>query len=706
MKPRTLKVVCAGLTAAVGGGGYVAWASVRTPAQKVATQTVTASSGDVTEHVTASGVVQAAQTFDLSFSGTGRVVAMDAAVGHSVKAGDTLGRLDPSNAQTQLDTAKSNVVSAQSKFDQTIAGLSKEERAQLQISVAQADAQVSSAGRSMQDSAANASQNERSYQATLDAAHASVDNAQANADLNAKTYQASIDTAQVALDNAHANADLNAKTYQTSIDSAQLALDNARRNAELNAKSYGASIDQAQAALDNAKSNADLNSTALTASIGQAASALANETSTLFQYQADLTAAQAALAAGKGTQAAVDAAQSKVGAQQRSVVNAQNSYASASNNAASSSAKDSQSVKSAEQTTITNALNNQAVGLEKDAQSIKSAQSQLSSSQNSQTIGVAKDAQSIRSAEAQLANAQNSQTIGVAKDVQAVKSAQTQLISAQNTVDSGHLKDTQALTNAKTSVASAQLGLRSTKAGNAVKLAPAKPGDVATLRAQISSAQASVTSAQKALDDLSLKSPIDGIVTIVNSRVGQTPPQGTAVEVLSTDLEVKVGFSEANAAKLSVGQRASVTFDAVTNTTVTAVVSQVDPSATSVQNVATYYALMRIPGAQSKGVKPGMTAQADVVVNEKKGVVVLPSSAITTARGRTIVTIRKGTLDTPTQVHSGLVGSQGTEIVSGVNAGDVIVIPQVSNLAAALTGARISGQGGGGFGGPTGGPRG
>ena len=691
MKPRTLKVVCAALTAAVAGGGYGAWASVHTPTQKVVTQTVTASSGDVTEHITASGVVQAAQTFDLSFSGTGRVVALDAAVSKAVKAGDVLGRLDPSNAQTQLDTAKSNVASAQSKLDQTIAGLSKAERAQLQISVAQSEAQVASAGRSMEDSVANAAQNERSYQATVDAAQAALDNAQTTADLNAKTYQSSIDSAQSALDNAHANADLNAKTYQSSIDSAQLALDNARRNAELNVKNYNTAVDQAQTGLDNAKSNADLNATSITASVGQAASALANETNTLFQYQAELAAAQAALAAGKGTQAAVDAAQSKLNGQQRSVVSAQNSYASATNNAASSSAKDSQSVKSAEQTTLTNALNNQAAGLEKDGQSIKSAQTQLTSAQNSQTIGIAKDAQSVKSAEAQVATVQNSQTIGVAKDAQSIKSAQAQLVSAQNTVDSGHLKDSQAMSNAKTSVASAQLGLRSTKAGNAVKLAPPKAGDVASLRAQVSSALAAVTSAQKSIDDLVLKSPIDGIVTVVNGRIGQTSPQGSFVEVLSTDLDVKVGFSEANAAKLSVGQRASVTFDAVPNVTVTAVVSEVDPSATSVQNVATYNALMRIPGAQSKGVKPGMTAQADVVVNEKKGVVILPSSAITTARGRTIVTIRKGTVDTPTQVQSGLVGSQGTEIVSGVSAGDVIVIPQVSNLASLITGARAGG---------------
>ena len=134
--------------------------------------------------------------------------------------------------------------------------------------------------------------------------------------------------------------------------------------------------------------------------------------------------------------------------------------------------------------------------------------------------------------------------------------------------------------------------------------------------------------------------------------------------------------------------------------TIGSVITSVDPTATSVQNVATYYATMSIPGAAEKVVKPGMTASAEVVVNERTGVVVLPSSALTTIGGRSVVTIRKGAVDTRTTVETGLVGSEGTEITSGLSDGDVVVVPStgassaLSGLSAVLSRTGVGGGGG------------
>ena len=121
--------------------------------------------------------------------------------------------------------------------------------------------------------------------------------------------------------------------------------------------------------------------------------------------------------------------------------------------------------------------------------------------------------------------------------------------------------------------------------------------------------------------------------------------------------------------------------------------------------MATYYATMSIPGAAAQGVKPGMTAAAEVVVNERTGVVVLPSSALSTIGGRSVVTIRKGTVDTRATVQTGLVGSEGTEITSGLRDGDIVIVPSTSSTSALSSFARSAIGGATGIAVPAGGPR-
>ena len=669
MKARSLKLLCGGLTVAVAGGAYAAYASVKKPTVKVVTRTVTASTGDVTEKISSTGTVQAASTVNLAFSGSGKLISLPVAVGATVKKGDVIGSIDPTSAQNALATAKANLVSAQSKYDTTVAGLTSDERAQITLSTEQAQAQVESARRSQSDTAANLAQAAIGYQSSIDAAQTALDNAHQTADFGAKNYQASVDAAQTALDNAKANLSYSAATYQTSVDSAQAALDNTKATAALSAKTYQSTVDQAQTAIDNAKTSAAFNATASANSVASAALAIT----------------------GTG----------------------QNGLAlqNAQNNAAQSAAKDAQSIAAAE-TSYQNALTTQTANLAKDAQSIKSAETALANAKASQAASLTKDAQQITSLQTALANALTSQTTSLAKDAQSIKSAETALANARTNMQTSLLKDSQTRAAAVVSVKNAELSLKSTKLGNAVKLAPAKQADVLAAQTAIDSAKTGVESAQDNVDATTLTSSIDGTITTLANAVGETVAQGTFATVTSTgDLSVKVGFSEANSAKLKVGQRATITFDALPDVTISSVITGVDATATSVQNVATYYATMSIPGAAAKGVKPGMTASAEVVVNERTGVVVLPSSALTTIGGRAVVNIRKGTVDTRTPVETGLVGSEGTEIVSGLSDGDVIVVPSATGSSAAgLTAAARTAVAGGALSGggvavPAGGPR-
>ena len=177
-----------------------------------------------------------------------------------------------------------------------------------------------------------------------------------------------------------------------------------------------------------------------------------------------------------------------------------------------------------------------------------------------------------------------------------------------------------------------------------------------------------------------------------------TASTGSVIITQTSTLSVQVPFSEANAAKLQIGLPVTVTFDALAGVTVDAEITSIDAIATTVSSVATYYAYVTIEGADTQGVKPGMTAQAEATVTAKDNVVLLASSAITSQGNRKSVVVRKDGKDTVTDITTGIVGDSGTEILTGLVEGDVVVPP-----VRAVTAATTAGGAGGGFGGGLGG---
>ena len=162
-----------------------------------------------------------------------------------------------------------------------------------------------------------------------------------------------------------------------------------------------------------------------------------------------------------------------------------------------------------------------------------------------------------------------------------------------------------------------------------------------------------------------LTAPISGTVTAVNGAVGSTVSAGsstvsvagqsssTASSSSSTavgggggssssssssgfvnidslhQLVVVAGFAEADAASLSVGQPATLTFPALTNTEVAGKVIAVSNSSTVVSNVVTYDATIALVNPPAD-IKQGMTTNVSVVTATRSRVLVLPTAAITT----------------------------------------------------------------------------
>ncbi len=106
-------------------------------------------------------------------------------------------------------------------------------------------------------------------------------------------------------------------------------------------------------------------------------------------------------------------------------------------------------------------------------------------------------------------------------------------------------------------------------------------------------AQLDVASAQTALDNTTLKSPITGTVLSVDATVGQSVGSSSVITV--ADLShpgLRVNFDETDLAQVRVGNPVNVTFDAYPNQTFTGTITQVEPQLVTLEGVQTVQAIV------------------------------------------------------------------------------------------------------------------
>ncbi|HUQ59214.1 efflux RND transporter periplasmic adaptor subunit [Lentzea sp.] len=116
-----------------GVAGYLVFFGSSGNAQPTAARTAAAANRDVSEVVTASGTVQSSFSAAASFGASGTVTEVDVKVGDTVTKGQQLARLDPTQAQLQVDIAQGNLNAALEKGTGTNALLTAYRQAQLAL---------------------------------------------------------------------------------------------------------------------------------------------------------------------------------------------------------------------------------------------------------------------------------------------------------------------------------------------------------------------------------------------------------------------------------------------------------------------------------------------------------------------------------------------------------------------------------------------
>jgi HlyD family secretion protein len=229
------------------------------------------------------------------------------------------------------------------------------------------------------------------------------------------------------------------------------------------------------------------------------------------------------------------------------------------------------------------------------------------------------------------------------------------------------------------------------------------PEDVQAAELAVQAAQLTLDQAKANLLKSQLIAPFDGVVTNVNIQVGQQSSVSTQPIVLAdlSRLEAQVTVAETDVPRIKVGQTVQMTFDALTGQTFSAHVVEVAYVGTVTSGVVNYPVTIALDqpstsasASASQQIRPGMTANVTIVVEQRDNILLVPNRAVkTTGKQKIVMVVRDGKL-TPVNVTLGMSGDTQSEVTSGLNEGDVVQVLQTTTSTSG---------GGGGFGGPGGG---
>ena len=197
------------------------------------------------------------------------------------------------------------------------------------------------------------------------------------------------------------------------------------------------------------------------------------------------------------------------------------------------------------------------------------------------------------------------------------------------------------------------------------------------------SAELNMDNLQEAMDNYTITSPISGTIIEKAAKTGDALTSGADLCTIYdlSYLVMVINVDELQVSDLSVGQSVQVTADAVPDKTYSGVVTRVSMKGTSSGGTTTYPVTVRID--ETEGLRPGMNANAEIVVAEAKNTLTVPNAAI--VRGGYVLV----TKDSPSAVNAdntmiapdgyvyvpvktGVSDDNYTQIVSGVTGNDTV----------------------------------
>ena len=275
----------------------------------------------------------------------------------------------------------------------------------------------------------------------------------------------------------------------------------------------------------------------------------------------------------------------------------------------------------------------------------------------------------------------------VKTDTGKMNSILSNLLGAQRAIESGR----ETIVKTDRSIREKELSLADLKAG----------ADELAIRAKkiaVQQKQDALSDARQKLVEYFIRAPFDAVAAKVNVKKGDSILSGAAIATVITKQKIaEITLNEVDVAKIRLGQKTTVTFDAVADLTIAGAVADIDTIGMVSQGVVSYNIKISFDTEDDR-VKPGMSVSAAIVTDITLNVLTVPNAAVKISGNSSYVEILDcvtadeaaanpgGVVskNTPRRqsVETGSANDSLTEITGGLSEGDLIVTRTITAAAA------------------------
>ena len=585
------------------------------------TQVVAVRIGNISQTLTLSGTLAYFETNSLTFNATGTVQEVAVAAGASVTKGQLLARLDAASSRT-LQTA---VLNAQVALDTAQVNLNNANRPDTNPQINTAKVAITNAQIALNTSQTNLYNAQHPY-----------------TDLDIANAQAAVTSARIAINTTgeslykvqHPYTDEQITTAQTTVNTTKTTITTAQQDLSYVQEKNRIDFTVAWYVV----SNATIAYQNATATYGPMSGYSVNASNSLATAQNNLNIVLAANAK------ALKAAEDKVSLAQDTLALAQNTVGNMT------ALPDPLIVQQKQEQLLIAQLN------------LVKTQDSLAKMQTGPGIlDVQLKQEQLVVAQNNLAVAQDNLTkMNAGPDPWDIQLKQQQLTVAQNN-----------LANAQQTLADQQKALNTTLRQLAVD-----------------NAQAALDQAKIAAQSTNLTAPISGIVTSVGIRAGQAVNANTP----AIDLSVPAIFgmtalvNQLDISRLRLDQAAVIKTDAIAGVILNGRISSINSTPVTQQGVVSYRVTVMVPAQPgSQLLKAGMTGTSNIIVQQANNVLLVPIKAVGGTLSNPTVIVMTNNQTQTLSVKTGINDGAYTEITAGLQAGDIVVIPNAVKATSSKT---------------------
>ncbi len=199
--------------------------------------------------------------------------------------------------------------------------------------------------------------------------------------------------------------------------------------------------------------------------------------------------------------------------------------------------------------------------------------------------------------------------------------------------------------------------------------------------AQVEQAKANVKLARVQLGYTRIYAPISGVIASISTQEGETVAASLAAPTFVNlidlkRLEVQTFVDETDIGRIRTGLETAFTVDTYPDTDFLGTVTAIYPKAVIQDNVVNYIVTVGITDVEDKILRPEMTASVTILLETRKNVLSIPTSAITRERGERFVTVLEDGNPVRRKIKIGWKDDGYTEITSGLQEGEEVVVSE------------------------------